>query len=630
MSKKPFSRGQTQIFYRFLPGAIFEHDDYGFCKVEEVLTDDVEVNKTALFDTLVDALQKWSREEFRARFPDPRSERGRRMYKIGQPREVFFNPFPTVLQCRDCRHIADYERIPKTGRQPGYCPRCSGRMQQMRFVEIHNCGRMEKMHVPTKGCQEHGHAYIQFHDTGRAHTSRWVCGICHREMQKPRMTPCNCEYSNSGVAGGAERFLRLYPLSEPGVFIPHVVAFVNFPEENERRLHQVEEGHPLMLSRLWGILDRNVLEVIEERKRWSPSASSEDNLKEVLKALEAVDPNNELLKRFKDKKNNPPGQNEIDRVKNLLEGSGLSAAAPRKLVEHISLLDSMNVTGIGTVVNRLREQHNEELADRFMNESRSAVDILGIEGIEVVNDFPIALTALGYTRITRDTHRSVFNPFPAPADDNRLPLFVLPTETEGLWFHLDPAKVAAWLIENGFGSGEVPKNRLDAWVWLHRNAVLYSFASPEDKNPAALALESLLHTMSHILLQKIEWSGFASSSIGEYLMPETLSFIIYANRFAEAKIGGLTTLFEQRLPMWLLDAAQSGGECVYDPLCGEDGGSCAGCLHREHNCPFFNRQMSRAYLYGGVLPQDEHSVLRRIDRGYWSDYWNLVYREKMG
>ena len=75
MSKKPFSRGQTQIFYRFLPGAVFEHDDYGFCKVEEVLTDDVEVNKSALFDTLVDALQKWSREDFRARFPDPRPER---------------------------------------------------------------------------------------------------------------------------------------------------------------------------------------------------------------------------------------------------------------------------------------------------------------------------------------------------------------------------------------------------------------------------------------------------------------------------------------------------------------------------------------------------------------------------
>lgn len=132
--------------------------------------------------------------------------------------------------------------------------------------------------------------------------------------------------------------------------------------------------------------------------------------------------------------------------------------------------------------------------------------------------------------------------------------------------------------------------------------------------------------MSHVLLHKIEWSGFASSSIGEYLMPETLSFVIYANRFAEAKIGGLTTLFEQRLPLWLLDSAQSGRECVYDPLCGEDGGSCAGCLHREHNCPFFNRQLSRAVLYGGVLPQDNQGRHASIRRGYWHDYVNLVSR----
>jgi hypothetical protein len=142
--------------------------------------------------------------------------------------------------------------------------------------------------------------------------------------------------------------------------------------------------------------------------------------------------------------------------------------------------------------------------------------------------------------------------------------------------------------------------------------------------PAAAYVEMLVHTMSHVLLDKIEWSGFASSSIGEYLMPDTLSFVIYANRYAEAKIGGLTTLFEQRLPLWLLDAAQSGRACVYDPLCSEDGGSCAGCLHREHNCPFFNARLSRAVLYGGKMPEDEQGRQSTIRHGYWREYALLV------
>ena len=123
--------------------------------------------------------------------------------------------------------------------------------------------------------------------------------------------------------------------------------------------------------------------------------------------------------------------------------------------------------------------------------------------------------------------------------------------------------------------------------------------------------------MSHVFLQRIEWSGFSSSSIGEYLFPETLSFVLYANRFAETKIGGLTTLFEQRLPLWLRDTAQAGCDCMYDPLCGEEGGSCAGCLHREHNCSLFNHQLSRAVLYGGHLPIDEGLEQDRIRHGYW-------------
>jgi hypothetical protein len=143
----------------------------------------------------------------------------------------------------------------------------------------------------------------------------------------------------------------------------------------------------------------------------------------------------------------------------------------------------------------------------------------------------------------------------------------------------------------------------------------------------AVAVRTLLHTMSHVFLRRIEWSGFSPSSVGEYLIPGSLSFLLYANRYAETKIGGLTTLFEQRLNTWLWDAVQAGYECVYDPICADDGGSCAGCTYREHNCIMFNRELSRSALYGGPTPQQSELSGRLLTQGFWRDAWNAAPSE---
>lgn len=115
--------------------------------------------------------------------------------------------------------------------------------------------------------------------------------------------------------------------------------------------------------------------------------------------------------------------------------------------------------------------------------------------------------------------------------------------------------------------------------------------------------------------------------VSTYLIPGSLSFILYANRYAETKIGALTTLFEQRLNTWLWDAVQSGHECVYDPICGDDGGSCAGCTHREHNCVQFNRELSRATVYGGPTPHPSGLDGLPIRQGYWNSAWQAAPEE---
>lgn len=623
---KTFSRGQTQILYRYLPLAIFEHDDYGLCRVEEVVLEESEdINRVALFDALIDALRLWDREDFRSSFPDPRSDRGQKLYRAGQPKEVRFDPYPSVLQCRKCKHVVEYSRINKRiSSAAGMCPRanCGGHMQQMPYVEAHNCGRLAEMFVPTRGCPKHGRQHIRFYDPGRTQAARWVCGVCGAEIQKPRMTPCKCAYSAAVPELGRspyEKFMRLYPTSEPGLYIPHVVAFINFREKDEKKLSQIEDGLPLLLARQWGILEQNVLDVLDERKRWRPSCGEvPSHLRGVIEALRKANPDDPALREYDNSVANPPGQDAINRVRDLLEGALPNTSASRKLVEHVALKDTMHLTRVETVVQRLREKGSQEQAQRFEQDSSSIIGDLGLQTVHVINDFPIALAGLGYTRVTRDPHRSIFNPFP-PGEDGRIPLFVIPTETEGLWFQLDPVRVSRWLHANDFLAMEPPIDHLGSWARLYQEVLKHDFSNLQEMRAAAEAVLMLVHTMSHILLQKIEWSGFSSSSIGEYLMPETLSFVLYANRYAESKVGGLTTLFEQRLPLWLHDAAQSGRECLYDPLCEEEGGSCVGCLHREHNCPLFNERLSRAVLFGGILPSKDREGISLIREGYWEE-----------
>jgi len=622
MTKRVFTRGQTQILYRFLPEAIFAHDDYGLCKVTEVTIEDTgTINRSALFDTLIDTLAQWGREEFRNKFPDPRNERNHRLYKYGQPREVLFNPYPTILQCRKCGNVVEYSKLKTKGTKPGQCPRkdCDGRLVQLGYVEAHNCGRMKQLHVGA-GCSKHRRLYLKFYDPGRTQSARWVCGICG-ENKKLRMTPCRCEYSNAVDElrrSPYEKFLRVYPTNEPGLYSPHVVAFINFPEEEERKLSSGPDANPLLLARVWGLLSKNVLDIIEDRKKFTLGSEEESKYAEIIKALEKVDPDNPSLKEFREKTKRPPGQDEIEKVKKLLGDSTTIADAPsRKLVEHVALRDKMSLTSVNKVVMRLKERDRDQEAEIYEKESWEILDLLGLKEAYVINDFPIALAALGYTRVTRDPKRSSFNPFTI-REDGKIPLFVIPTETEGLWFQLDPLRVGKWLINNGLLGGAAPETNDEAWARLYKDALKPILNHEPHFTPAATAVHLLVHSMSHILLRCIEWSGFGSSSVGEYLMPGTLSFVIYANRYTESKIGGLTTLFEQRLPLWLREAYQSGRSCIYDPLCKEDGGACVGCLHREFNCPLFNRDLSRASLYGGRLPSEEVNGMREIGVGYWT------------
>lgn len=630
MANKGFSRGQTQVLFRHLPEAVFEHDDYGLCKVTQVALGDAEVNRDALFDAMADALAMWP-SEFSAKYPDTRDVSRRSYYAVGSPREVRFTPYPQVFKCRSCGRAGRFTDLLKRGASAsGKCV-CGGHMNQMRYVQAHNCGRLEELFVPTQRCPNgHGPEDLAFYDPGRVKQARWYCVKCGADVQALRFTPCKCAYNNSLPPGPrAEKYLRVVPTGDPSLYIPHTVAFINFPEDAQGKLGKAPDALQLMLARTWGMLPDSVSETLRERSSLGKPEDTDVTAK-IVEELRKLDPSNSLVRDYDSKKSKPKGHTEIDRVNKLLSDCKVvPGGVPRRwLVEHTTLLDETDISTIPDVAAMLRRAGDEAGARDIEESQKKAVELLGISNIRVINDFPLALCAYGYTRTARDPARTLITPFPVD-DRGRIPVYAIASETEALWFQLDPLRVYAWLLENGLSSGFMPTGTEEAWARLYaevpglREAPHETFYSQQE----AVAVRTLLHTMSHLFLRRIEWSGFAPSSVGEYLIPGSLSFILYANRHAETKIGGLTTLFEQRLNTWLWDAVQSGYECVYDPICADDGGSCAGCTHREHNCVSFNRELSRATVYGGPTPQASAFEGMSLPHGYWKNAWQAAPSE---
>ena len=291
-------------------------------------------------------------------------------------------------------------------------------------------------------------------------------------------------------------------------------------------------------------------------------------------------------------------------------------------MEHLAILDTLRTTSIDEAAADLTSIGDTPGANHLRSAREFALRDLGIGELKIVSDFPIALCAVGYTRITRDPGRSILTPFETSDSAGRVPLYIVSSETEGIYFQLDPSRAVTWLIENRWVQSAVPDSKESAWAWLytHVPGLFENRWQPNFNEHLAVALRTLLHTMSHVLLRHVEWSGFSQNSVGEYLIPGALAGILYANRYAETKIGGLTTLFEHQLGVWLDDSAQSGRQCVYDPFCTDEGGTCVGCLHREYNCPQFNRELSRAVLYGGPTPPPELGGalgVPTIERGFW-------------
>ena len=247
------------------------------------------------------------------------------------------------------------------------------------------------------------------------------------------------------------------------------------------------------------------------------------------------------------------------------------------------------------------------------------MDSAGIETMGLLRKFKTIQYSFGYTRVDSKPTTNYINDKEVPVrlklfdriridDQQRNPVFTLNQNNEAIYVRLNETVVRSWLREleceeritdepigQQYLSGAVPMGQF-----------LDSLPSEGLTAPKlSIALYSLLHTYAHHVMYDIaEFSGLSTGSLGEYIFPSDLSFVVYRKGMT-MDLGNLTSMLRNNAPAFLdyIDNRRN-LECGSGSLCLERGGACPDCqLIPEVSCLTQNNLLSRTLLIGKGSPK---------------------------
>ena len=257
---------------------------------------------------------------------------------------------------------------------------------------------------------------------------------------------------------------------------------------------------------------------------------------------------------------------------------------------------------------------------------------LGVETMGLIREFDLCRFTYGFSRMqpvpTFEKRQRMMpvrlNLFPSIQTEGggKHPIYAVTQANEAFYVKLDQVQVYRWLRA---------LNTHDLFDWTPEDgplgAKLLELAVPFGRylehvpagaeSSSYLYTYTLLHSFSHVLMKAIaEHSGLDLGSLGEYLFPADLAFVVYRNG-TTMDLGNLSALWRNEnerflrhllLPKTLL--CNSGSLCDANP---KNPGACPDCiLVPETSCTAMNQLLSRSVLRGGNPPREdgEHSGSR--------------------
>lgn len=561
------TRSASQILFGHLPeqtvdvgGGIWRVRRWNDPKLETA------VDADSLRQELIRAAWSWANSGNDGGFSDDLHRRRPVVVKsLNRERGVWCEPFPRLYLCRRCNRIHD---------EPSGRCNCgaAGRRGQLPFVGYHDaCGALKSPWV--RKCPQHRQRAVRFPGTAAAGELIFYCPECNNKLQTGFSgATCDCDQ------GGQLAFTVHRAAS---VFTPRGVVLINPPKrEILRQIESAGDGERALGWMLDGMQTRRMTE--------SPAAFGPDSIRRMLaergfdaatiEAMVAAMP--------------PQARTESPQLSIGVRTRTEAQSQARQVA--LATYEARQ-----TIADLRSSASTTELTHLYNVIYPRALELAGLERVELIDRFPVLTAQFGYTRGDPTAGASRLRTYHERNGD--YVVYGELAETEALFVRLDPLVVHRWLAERGIVL-DPANSRSEASIAILK--ALTTSSGPEllPSDPVTKLLTTLVHSYAHTFIRQASvYAGIERTSLSELILPYAFGFFVYAAARGDFVLGGLQALFETELDQ-LLDRIVCGEHrCALDPGCSDNGGACAVCLHLgEPSCRLFNVLLSRSVLARGT------------------------------
>ncbi|TDV41690.1 hypothetical protein [Actinophytocola oryzae] len=590
-------RSTTQVLYRYLPDAVFSHEEGFYARVHHIGGSRVgNINQMVLLGELAEEISRWYPGQ--VGIPNPRTNPDE--YVILKPEEVVWDVFPLTFECTNsgCGRISRWWRQDKlindtnaTGQLR--CSHCSSKLRQLRYLTAHNCGAMEPLHTPScPTCNNATNMYLE--DLGSFRTSSWRCRTCGSALST-RFTPCDCrQYARPG----SQPYRQGYTARDQRLWYPQTLTILNISNQTYDNLQRHNNrGIPALASWLGdqqslavslAELDRPATGTRMSARKW---AETEGKLRAAGVAEDVIDNVRSMQ---------GPATAGPSAIVAGVSAQVIDMARALPMVERAGLFDH-NVINDRRSFDDVQAAVSGTAAAAGVFVASATMAALGMEDISVTQRFPIVVASYGYTRAVREPGRAHLRTYAIPRQySNKTPIFAVPANTEALLITFDAATILGFLQHRGLWTGLAPATSRDAKVSV---AEILAADLDVGGDGTAGVVRRLVHSASHALLRALDdgQSGFGESSLAEWIVPNALTSAIYVASYAEFTLGAFDTVQRRRIGPWLNRVADEIDHCDNDPLCSQTSrhrphAACDRCLHLSFGCRTWNADLDRRLL----------------------------------
>ncbi|WP_404786903.1 hypothetical protein [Altericista sp. CCNU0014] len=628
---RKMNRGKQQVLFNYLPGRTFDFEGGVISRVSQIRgLQRNDLNIRMLLIKIQEEARGWD-EQFRPGLPDRILDDASKFILL-EPKNVDAELFPKVFWCdnRICGRVFDYSNRDNLPQQ-ATCSVCrTGKLLQLRFVKIHQCGALESLSPPLcQQCRSPNHMALDTRGSERISNFRWVCRNSQCNGRKASLYPGLCRVchqpsntqqpNNTQPTNRRESEMSIEVHRAGRTYYGQTTTLLNIPRRQLDAFFNLPDWGAIAAAKFFGITNRPLedFNLSAANQQINPSASYSDADLDALmspnKSPEQIVAEIQALRQQRQQEQQQHAPDAI--AQQLITQTGVPLTTWRQvgqeILETIMPLENGRPKKLFELPPTTQEIQNAQVAQQ-------TAQSMGLAQLDLVTDFPMIVATYGYTRAETTPNQCRLNPFPPERDHGgKLPIYVDKVQADALLISLNPDRVHSWLQRNGYQptmpNGSDPNIARRAYfVQLFEDVPLRE--TLQGDSPEARMVFGLLHTLSHLCVRQAALlCGLDRTSLSEYLLPRTLTFAIYCNHRFGATIGALTALFEQSLAEWL-NAVRNARRCVYDPVCRERESSCHACTHlAETSCRFFNLNLGRSFLFGGQDRSLDKNLIGYLD-----------------